>query len=100
MQYWQLEHHGKTHENAFCALLAEHPGTLAVCLRSHEEMIRRTHNRPHTVTCPFGLTESAVPVRLGEQTIGRHWGFLTRFLAFKRSGQSPGLEWSAPASNR
>ena len=69
-QYWQLEHRGKTHENAFCALLAEHPETLAVCLRSHEEMIRHTHNRPHTVTCPFGLTGSAVPVRLGEQTIG------------------------------
>ena len=70
MQYWQLEHHGKTHENAFCALLAEQPDTLAVCLQAHEEMIRRTHDRPLTVTCPFGLTESAVPVKLGGQTIG------------------------------
>jgi AraC-like DNA-binding protein/ligand-binding sensor protein len=70
MQYWQLEHHGKTNENVFCALLAENPKTLGVCLRSHEEMIRRTHDRPLTVTCPFGLTESAVPVRLGLQTIG------------------------------
>jgi AraC-like DNA-binding protein len=25
---------------------------------------------PHTVTCPFGLTETAVPIRLGEQIIG------------------------------
>jgi AraC-like DNA-binding protein len=25
---------------------------------------------PHTVTCPFGLTETAVPLKLGEQTIG------------------------------
>src|SRR6185295_11141774 len=25
---------------------------------------------PHTETCPFGLTETAVPVRLGEETIG------------------------------
>ena len=70
IRYWQLEHHGKTHENHFCALLAEQPATLAVCLQSHEAMIRRTHDRPLTVTCPFGLTESAVPVRLGEQTIG------------------------------
>ena len=70
MQYWQLEHRGKTHENPFCALLAERPATLAVCLQSHEAMIRRTHDRPLTVTCPFGLTESAVPVRLGAETIG------------------------------
>lgn len=69
-EYWQLAHHGKTNENAFCALLAERPATLAVCLQAHEEMIRQTHDRPHTVTCPFGLTESAVPVKLGEQTIG------------------------------
>ena len=70
LEYWQLAHHGKTNENAFCALLAERPATLAVCLQAHEEMIRHTGDRPHTVTCPFGLTESAVPVRLGEQTIG------------------------------
>ncbi len=70
VEYWQLAHHGKTNENAFCALLAERPATLAVCLQAHEEMIRHTHDRPHTVTCPFGLTESAVPVKLGEQTIG------------------------------
>src|SRR5687767_2500967 len=50
MQYWQLEHHGKTHENQFCALLAEQPSTLAVCLQSHEAMVRRTHDRPLTVT--------------------------------------------------
>jgi AraC-like DNA-binding protein len=25
---------------------------------------------PHTVTCPFGLTETAVPIKLGERTIG------------------------------
>jgi AraC-like DNA-binding protein len=33
-------------------------------------MIRHTGDIPHTVTCPFGLTETAVPVRLGQETIG------------------------------
>lgn len=70
LEYWQLAHRGKKHENPFCALLAENPGTLAVCLQSHDEMIRHTGVLPHTVTCPFGLTETAVPVRLGEKTIG------------------------------
>lgn len=70
LEYWQLEHHQKTNENRFCALLAEQPATLAVCLKSHAEMIQHTGTTPCTETCPFGLTETAVPVRLGEETIG------------------------------
>lgn len=70
LEYWQLEHRGKKNENAFCALLAERQETLAVCLQAHEEIVRHTGMRPHTVTCPFGLTETAVPVKLGHDTIG------------------------------
>lgn len=70
LEYWQLEHHQKTNENHFCALLAERPATLAICLQSHAEIIQHTGVTPRTETCPFGLTETAVPVRLGEQTIG------------------------------
>ena len=70
LEYWQLEHHQKTNENHFCALLAERPATLAVCLQSHAEIIKHTGITPCTETCPFGLTETAVPVRLGEETIG------------------------------
>ena len=70
LEFWQLAHHGKKHENPFCALLAEHPKTLATCLKAHDEMIRQTGDLPHTVTCPFGLTETAVPVKLGGRTIG------------------------------
>jgi AraC-like DNA-binding protein len=70
VEYWQLAHHGKRHENPFCALLAEHPKSLAVCLQAHEDMVRQTGDRPTTVTCPFGLTETAVPLKLGARTIG------------------------------
>jgi len=70
VDYWQLEHQGKRHANPFCALLAEHPKSLAVCLKSHQEMIDHTGELPHTVTCPFGLTETAVPVKLGTSIIG------------------------------
>ena len=70
LEFWQLAHHGKKHENPFCALLAEKPATLAVCLRAHDDMIRHTGELPHTVTCPFGLTETAVPVKLGGKRIG------------------------------
>jgi AraC-like DNA-binding protein len=70
LEYWQLAHRGKKHENPFCALLAEHPATLSVCLAAHEQMIQHTGVLPHTVTCPYGLTETAVPVKLGDKVIG------------------------------
>jgi AraC-like DNA-binding protein/ligand-binding sensor protein len=70
VDYWQLEHQGKKHQNPFCAMLAERPATLSVCLRAHQDIIDHTGLIPHTVTCPFGLTETAVPVRLGAQIIG------------------------------
>jgi AraC-like DNA-binding protein len=70
LEFWQLAHHGKKHENPFCALLAENPATLSVCLRAHQEMIDHTGLLPHTVTCPFGLTETAIPVKLGADVIG------------------------------
>ena len=67
VDYWQLEHDGKKHQNRFCAMLAERPATLAVCLQAHQDIIDHTGLIPHTVTCPFGLTETAVPVKLGAQ---------------------------------
>jgi len=70
LEYWQLLHHGKKHENPFCALLAQQPATLAACLEAHDEVIRHSGELPHTVTCPFGLTETSVPVRLGADIIG------------------------------
>jgi len=70
VDYWQLEHQGKKNQNPFCALLAERPSTLAVCLKAHQDMIDHTGVLQHTVTCPFGLTETAVPIKLGERTIG------------------------------
>ena len=58
LEFWQLAHHGKKHENPFCALLAERPPTLAVCLKAHHDMIDQYGVLPHTVTCPFGYFAS------------------------------------------
>jgi AraC-like DNA-binding protein len=69
-EFWQLAHHGKKNENPFCALLAERPATLTVCLKAHDDMIKHTDGIPHSITCPFGLTETAIPVKLGAEIIG------------------------------
>src|SRR6516165_2039468 len=70
LEFWQLAHRGKKHENPFCAMLAEHPKSLAVCLQAHQDMIDHTGLLPHTVTCPFGLTETAIPINLGSRVMG------------------------------
>src|SRR6516225_10621778 len=70
VDYWQLEHQGKKNQNPFCAMLAERPAALSVCLQAHQDIIDHTGLIPHTVTCPFGLTETAIPVKLGAQIIG------------------------------
>jgi len=70
VDYWQLEHDGKKHQNRFCAMLAKRPATLAVCLQAHQDIIDHTGLIPHTVTCPFGLTETAIPLKLGEKIVG------------------------------
>lgn len=64
---WNPPLHKTRHENPFCAMLAEHSGSCANCLREQERMVK---GRAQTITCFAGLSETAVPVRLGEQTIG------------------------------
>ncbi len=67
---WQLPLHGRRHENPFCALVARHSHTCAACLQSHEKLTREAANAPAAITCPFGLCEIAVPLKLGGETIG------------------------------
>lgn len=53
-----------------CALLSGHSGACSVCLQSRARLLRSAAERPCTRTCGFGLCETAVPVRLGRETIG------------------------------
>lgn len=67
---WRLPLHGKRGENPFCALMAATSHTCAGCLRMQEKLAQSALHGPATVTCSYGLSECAVPVRLGSQTIG------------------------------
>jgi ligand-binding sensor protein len=67
---WQLSHHGKRNESPFCALLAEKSRSCGACLRVQEKLSQAARHEPHTVVCQAGLTETAVPVRLGDRLIG------------------------------
>ncbi|MBC8096579.1 MAG: PocR ligand-binding domain-containing protein [Akkermansiaceae bacterium] len=70
VESWQLPFHGMAHESRFCALIAEKSRTCAACLQLQEKLTHDATNEPATRACAYGLCETAVPVKLGPQTIG------------------------------
>ena len=69
VETWQLPFRGRRNENAFCALMAEKSHTCAACLQLQGKLAQDAMNEPATRTCAYGLCETAVPVKLGPQTI-------------------------------
>ena len=70
VESWQLPHHGKRNEGPFCALISEKSRACASCLQTQERLSNAAGTEPQTVTCPNGLCDTAVPVRLGDRLIG------------------------------
>ena len=70
VESWQLPHHGGRNENPFCNLMAQKSRTCAACLQVHEKLSQQATTEPSTVTCPVGMCDTAVPVRLGDRLIG------------------------------
>jgi AraC-like DNA-binding protein len=70
LESWQLPHHGKRNEHPLCSLIAEKSRSCAVCLQIQQKLSDEAAYEPYTMTCPVGLTDTAVPVRLGERLIG------------------------------
>ncbi len=67
---WQLPFHGKRKENPFCAVIASKSSSCAGCLQMQEKLCQKAVTESATMTCTYGLTEAAVPVRLGNETVG------------------------------
>ncbi len=65
-----LPFHGHRHENKWCALMAGKSSTCTVCLQVQEKLLRDATATATTVTCAYGLNETAVPVKLGPKIIG------------------------------
>jgi len=70
MEIWQLPFHGRRKENAFCAVTAEKSHSCAACLRLQEQLMQDAMHAPALRICAYGLCETAVPVKLGSETIG------------------------------
>lgn len=67
---WQLPLHGKRKENPFCALVASKSRSCAGCLRMQEKLCQKASREAATKECVYGLCEAAVPVRVGNETVG------------------------------
>src|ERR1035437_3623486 len=70
VETWQLPHHGKRNENAFCALLSKKSRSCAACLQTQERLCQQAASDSETVVCPVGLSDSAVPVRMSDRLVG------------------------------
>jgi AraC-like DNA-binding protein/ligand-binding sensor protein len=70
IEFWNLPHRNRPHENPFCALMAQSNRTCAACLEVQQQAADSAKEGPTTVTCFAGLCETAVPIRLGERLIG------------------------------
>jgi AraC-like DNA-binding protein len=70
LESWQVPHRGNRHESPFCALMAGQSRSCAHCLQVQQRLSESATIGPCTITCGAGMSESAVPVRLGEKVIG------------------------------
>jgi AraC-like DNA-binding protein len=70
VESWQLPHHRKRAENPFCALLSSNTKACSACLQVQQRLAENAKEQPFTATCLAGLSDTAVPVRLGDQLVG------------------------------
>jgi AraC-like DNA-binding protein/ligand-binding sensor protein len=70
LETWQLPHHGRRNEGPFCAVISEKSRACASCLQVQERLSQAATEEPVTMGCPNGLSDTAVPVRLGGRVIG------------------------------
>lgn len=80
VESWQLPYHGKRNENAYCAMMALKSSTCASCLQTQQRLSETATREAQTMTCGSGLSETAVPIRIGERLVG----FLQTGQVFRR----------------
>ena len=62
--------HDSKRVNPFCALMTQTNKTCAACLQFQQRVETEAALEPKTLQCYAGLSESAVPVRVGNQVLG------------------------------
>ncbi len=67
--YWNLPLHRVKNEGPFCKAVAESPHGCSACLQMQEDLESAAQDTAACKECPFGLIDSAVPVKIEGRTI-------------------------------
>lgn len=70
VEIWNMAQRGKKYENPFCSLLAKSSRSCAACLEVQQKICDSDGGETKSAVCFAGLTDSAIPVRLGDEVIG------------------------------
>jgi AraC-like DNA-binding protein len=69
VESWQLAHTGSQRLNGFCALLSQKNHSCASCLRMQQRVCEGVNGVSCTMSCSFGLKETAVGVKVGKDIV-------------------------------
>src|SRR5271165_3969208 len=69
-EFWQLAHRSQPYENPFCAMIAQTNRGCSAYLEAEQRVVSAAEDRSSTVRCFADLCHTAVPIKLGERTIG------------------------------
>lgn len=71
LEYWQLAHDGHCRQNEFCKMISSHNRSCAECLSAQQSACDKAYEgQSFTMRCAMGMTETVVPIRVGDRVIG------------------------------
>jgi AraC-like DNA-binding protein len=70
LEFWQLAQSGQPHENPLYAVVTKTNRGCAEYLETEQRAVDAAKEEPATVTCFAGLCHTAVPLKIGSNTIG------------------------------
>lgn len=89
LEYWQLAHAGHCQQSAFCKIIGSQNRSCAECLSTQQSACdQATEGSSFSMRCPMGMTETVVPIRVGDRTIG----YLQTGQVRVEDDQAPGFE--------
>ncbi len=69
VESWQLAHVESRNQNGFCALMSGTNNSCAPCLQTQQSVCAGVNGVSSTLSCAFGLHESAVGVKIGPEIV-------------------------------
>jgi AraC-like DNA-binding protein len=69
VESWQLAHAHSRRQNGFCTLMSQADHSCSACLQMQQNVCDGVNDAACTRNCAFGLGETAVGVRIGQETI-------------------------------